>query len=119
MSYASLYGPMVDVLHNAFGVEFEFWDTGGGCTALVGELESDVTVYLTDSTESDHGRECMITSVPGRQHRSGTVGFAVGIYRDEHQTNVAYGDYPEATVEDLPVIIAEQLREARIYEQAQ
>lgn len=112
MSFESLYGPMIDTLKNALGVEFEFWETGGGCTALVGELEGDVTIYITDSTHSDHGRECMITSVPGRQHRSGSVGFAVGVYRDEHMTNVAYGDYPYAGVDDLPVIVDEQLRKA-------
>ena len=110
---ASLYGPMVDVLHKAFGVTFEFWDTGGGCTALVGEFEADVTVYLTDAPSSRLGRECQISDLPLRNVLGeANVGFAVGVYRDEHQTSVAYREYPHATTLMLPVIVAEQLAAA-------
>jgi hypothetical protein len=110
----SLYGPMVDVLRERFGVEFQLWDTGGGCTALVGEFEGDVTVYLTDAPSSPHGRECMITDRAMRKVLGeSTVGFAVGVYRDEHQTNIAYAEYPTAVTAHLPAIVAEQLTAAK------
>jgi hypothetical protein len=109
----SLYGPMVDVLQGAFGVEFEFWDTGGGCNALVGEFEGDTTVYITDAPGARCGQECQITDHPLRvRHGEATVGFAVGVYRDDHQTSVAYGEYPAACTRHLPVIVAEQLTAA-------
>jgi hypothetical protein len=109
----SLYGPMVDVLQGAFGVEFEYWDTGGGCNALVGEFEADTTVYITDAPASRLGRECQISDRALRTVLGeSSVGFAVGVYRDEHQTSIAYGEYPTATTADLPTIVAEQLTAA-------
>ena len=121
--HESLYGAMVDVLKAEFGVEFQLWDTGGGCDALVGEFEGDVTVYITDAPNSPHGRECQITDQPTRDaldhgtviaaHGGSTVGFAVGVYRDDHCTNVAYGEYPNEATADLPVIVAEQLTAAK------
>ena len=109
----SLYGPMVDVLREAFGVEFELWDTGGGCTALVGEFEADTTVYLTDAPSSRLGSECQISDRPLRRVLGeDNVGFAVGVYRDEHRTNVTYREYPHATTPMLPRIVAEQLAAA-------
>lgn len=109
----SLYGAMVDVLEERFGVTFEFWDTGGGCTALVGEFEADTTVYITDAPASRLGRECQISdralrTVLGESN----VGFAVGVYRDERSTQIAYGEYPTATTRHLPTIVAEQLTTA-------
>lgn len=111
--YESLYGPMVDVLREAFGVEFELWDTGGGCTALVGEFESDVSVYLTDAPNAPKGHEATITDCPTRRRLGeSNVGFAVGVYRDEGSTQAAYGEYPTAMTTALPVIVTEQLRKA-------
>ena len=109
----SLYGQMVDELQGAFGVEFQYWDTGGGCNALVGEFEGDVTVYITDAPAARCGQECQITDQRMRnRHGESNVGFAVGVYRNEHQDNVAYREYPTACTRNLPVIVAEQLSEA-------
>lgn len=116
----SLYGPMVDVLREAFGVEFEFWDTGGGCTALIGEFESGVSVLLTDAPRAPHGDEATITDCPTRRRfGESTVGFAVGVYRDERSTQVAYGEYPTAVTTHLPVIVTEQLIRANFKEASQ
>jgi hypothetical protein len=110
-----LYGPMLDVLRQAFGVEFDYWNTGGGCTALVGDFEADTAVYLTDAPGSPNGHECQITDSPTRQRvGESTVGFAVGVYRDEHRTNVTYAEYPTAATRALPVIVAEQLKAATV-----
>lgn len=110
----SKYGLMVDVLREAFGVVFELWDTGGGCTALVGEFEGDITVYLTDAPDSPNGQEAHITDQPTRERLGeSTIGFAVGVYRDEHQDQIAYGEYPTANTRALPVIVREQLDAAR------
>lgn len=109
----SLYGPMVDELRRAFGVEFQLWDTGGGCSALVGELEGDVTVYLTDAPGSSDGIECTISDRSRRNcYGESNVGFAVGVYRDEGCTQIAYAEYPTANTAALPVIVAEQLTAA-------
>ena len=106
----NLYSPMVDVLAESLGVTFQLCDTGGGCAALVGEFESGVAVYLTDAAGSPHGHEAHITDMPTRQ-RVGehNVGFAVGVYRDEHCEQIAYREYATATVADLPKIVREQL----------
>lgn len=110
----SLYGPMVAVLAHRFGVEFQLWDTGGGCTALVGEFPDDVKVYLTDAPSSPNGQECKITDCPTRRRfGESTVGFAVGVYRDDGQTQVAYAEYPTAATTALPEIVSEQLWCAR------
>jgi len=112
--FESLYGPMVDVLRERFGVEFEVRDTGGGCDALVGEFEGDTTVYITDAPDSPNGHECTITDQPTRVRvGESTVGFAVGVYRDEHSTQIAYGEYPTAVARHLPVIVAVTLEVAR------
>lgn len=113
--WESLYGPIVDVLREAFGVEFQLWDTGGGCTALVGEFESGVSVYLTDAPGSPHGHEATICDQPTRRAvGESNVGFAVGVYRDEGSTQIAYGEYPTAATRALPVIVAEQLKAATV-----
>jgi len=112
--FESLYGPMVDPLRERFGVEFEVRDTGGGCTALVGEFEGDTTVYITDAPNSPNGHECTITDQPTRvEVGESTVGFAVGVYSDEHSTQIAYDEYPSAAARHLPVIVTEQLQAAR------
>jgi hypothetical protein len=98
---------MVDVLRRAFGVDFELWDTGGGCTALIGELEGNVAVYITDAPSAACGAECEIT--PFRDGIRVAAGFAVGVYVDDHATQLAYGEYPTAAHHHLPVIVAEQL----------
>jgi hypothetical protein len=109
----SLYGPMVAILAHRFGVEFALTDTGGGCTALVGEFTDDLKVYLTDAPSSPNGQECQITNTPTRLRLGeSTVGFAVGVYHDEGQTQVAYAEYPTATTTALPEIVSEQLLEA-------
>ena len=106
----SLYGPMVAVLAHRFGVQFQLWDTGGGCDALVGEFPDDVKVYLTDAPSSPNGKECKITDCPTRRRfGESTVGFAVGVYHDDGQTQVAYAEYPTATTTALPEIVSEQL----------
>jgi len=107
------YGPMIEALRDAFGVTFEHCDTGGGCTALIGEFEGDTAVYITDSAESPQGQEAFISDMANRADLGeDTVGYAVGVYRDEHCDQVAYGDYPTATVTDLPRIVREQLGSA-------
>jgi hypothetical protein len=104
---------MVDVLKTRFGVEFQLWDTGGGCTALVGEFEGDVTVYITDAPGSINGYECTITSQRIRVALGeSTVGFAIGVYRDEHRRNVTYCEYLNATTAELADLVTEQLKEA-------
>jgi hypothetical protein len=115
----SLYGPMIDPLRERFGVTFQLWDTGGGCTALVGEFEGDVAVYITDAPNSFAGRECMITDQPARDRlEAGTIpklqgdslfGFAVGVYVHQHQTNVTYGEYPDAGTAILPDLVSDEL----------
>lgn len=105
--------PMTEPLKARFGVEFELWHTGGGCTALVGEFEADVTVYITDAPGSICGQECVITGQGARGFWGEfNVGFAVGVYRDSHTRNVAYHEYPNATTAELPDLVAEQLKEA-------
>jgi hypothetical protein len=104
--YGSLYGPMVTALESAFGVTFELWDTGGGCTALVGRFESDLTVYLTDSPESPRGHEATITDMVTRTEvGEDQIGYSVGVYRDEGSTEMAYGEFPAATVAALPLLV--------------
>jgi hypothetical protein len=104
---------MVDVLRARFGVEFQLWHTGGGCTALVGEFEADTAVYITDAPGSRCGQECEITDYPTREFwGEWNVGYAVGVYRDEHQRNVTYCEYLTATVTELADLVTEQLKEA-------
>jgi hypothetical protein len=119
----SLYGPMVEWLRERFGVEFELWDTGGGCTALVGDFGGNIKVYITDAPNSPNGHECTITDQPTRDRLDGdvslddvewpsTVGFAVGVYHDEGQTQIAYGEYPYADTAELPDLVDRQLAAA-------
>lgn len=106
-AFDSLYGPMVDVLDKAFGVTFQFWDTGGGCTALVGEFEGGVRVMLTDSPNSENGQEAHISDMCRRScYGEKTIGYAVGVTVEDA---LAYGEYSRATVSDLPAIVVDML----------
>lgn len=106
----SLYGPMVDSVKNTLGIDLELWDTGGGCTALIGQCEGDLAIYVTDAPDSEYGHECQISDVAYRDQHAGRVGFAVGAYVDEHCTQVAYAEFPHAHVVDLPTLIARVLK---------
>ena len=111
----SLYGAMVDPVRNSLGIELELWDTGGGCTALIGQLEGGLAVYVTDAPNSEYGHEAHISDMPYRMRHNGQVGFAVGIYADENTEQVSYGEYPHAAAFDLPTLITRQLRKVRTY----
>jgi hypothetical protein len=105
---ASRYGPMVVGLERHFGgVVFAVADTGGGCSALIGEFGDD-QVYITDAPSTGH--ECHITSQPDRD-RTGQTGFAVGVYRDNRQ--LAYREYPAACTGELGLLVDEVLKAAR------
>lgn len=109
----SLYGPMCDPLNAIYGENvFAFWHTGGGCTALVGNLEGDVTVMVTDNPDTDHGEEAFITPLPDRMARGGDAqfGYCVGIYFDEG-CDLKAMDFC-ATVEELPGLVTRLIGEA-------
>lgn len=109
-AHDKLYGSMIDILRDTFGVEFEYCDTGGGCTALIGEFDGDLAVVITDAPNSVNGREATITNLPTRTASDeSTVGFAVGVYRDDHCTQTAYGEYSTAVTADLPALVRMQL----------
>jgi len=119
MSEPSLYAPMVDVLEETLGVTFQLWDTGGGCTALVGYFGTDTTVMITDSAKSPNGHEATITDQPTRDRLDreqpalvSTVGFAIGVYRDAGDTQIAYADHPMAHTAELPDLVMRELIEA-------
>ena len=42
----SKYGELVNPLTERFGVPFEFWYTGGGCTAIEAFMDGDITVIV-------------------------------------------------------------------------
>ena len=108
--FESLYGPMVEALEAELGVTFELWDTGGGCTALVGELEGDVSVYITDAPTSPNGEEATISDMLIRRFLGeDTVGYAIGVYRGG-DTVLAYGEFLTATVAELPALVTGLLR---------
>ena len=108
--FESLYGPMVEALEAELGVTFELWDTGGGCTALVGELEGDVSVYITDAPTSPNGEEATISDMLIRRFLGeDTIGYAIGVYRGG-DTVLAYGEFPTVTVAELPVLVTGLLR---------
>ena len=108
--FESLYGPMVEALEAELGVTFELWDTGGGCTALVGELEGDVSVYITDAPTSPNGEEATISDMLIRRFLGeDTIGYAIGVYRGG-DTVLAYGEFPAVTVAELPALVTGLLR---------
>jgi len=108
--FESLFGPMVEALEAELGVTFELWDTGGGCTALVGELEGDVSVYITDAPTSPNGEEATISDMLIRRFLGeDTIGYAIGVYRGG-DTVLAYGEFPTVTVAELPVLVTGLLR---------
>jgi len=83
----SLYGPIADPLNAAFGAgAFEFWHTGGGCTAIQAMLEGDITILITDGTTSLHGEEASITDMP---------------------------NLPTTTASELPGVVTRLINEAR------
>jgi hypothetical protein len=104
----SLYGPIADPLNAAFGAGvFEFWHTGGGCTAIQATLEGDLTVVITDGTTSVRGEEASITDMPTRIANGGdtTYSYCVGVYGDEGCTLLAMDDLPTAAASDLPGVV--------------
>ena len=108
--FESLFGPMVEALEAELGVTFQLWDTGGGCTALVGELEGDVSVYVTDAPTSPNGEEATISDMLIRRFLGeDTIGYAIGVYRSA-DTVLAYEEFPTATVAELPVLVTGLLR---------
>ena len=108
--FESLYGPMVEALEAELGVTFELWDTGGGCTALVGELEGDVSVMVTDAPTSPNGEEATISDMLIRRFLGeDTIGYAIGVYRGDG-TVLDYEEFPTATVAELPVLVTGLLR---------
>jgi len=108
----SLYGPMIEGVKSVLGFELELWDTGGGCTALAVDLEGGVAIYVTDAPNSPYGEEAQISDADHHRQHLGLVGFAIGVYTDEHSTQVAYDEYPHATIEELPSLIAHELGRA-------
>jgi len=110
--FESLFGPMVEALEAELGVTFQLWETGGGCTALVGELEGDVSVYITDAPTSPNGEEATISDMLIRRFLGeATVGYAIGAYRGDG-TVLAYQDFPTATVAELPALVTKVLNDA-------
>jgi len=112
----SLYGPITDPLDAAFGDGvFEFWHTGGGCTAIQAMLEGDLTAIITDGTTSVRGEEASITDMPTRITNGGdtTYGYCVGVYGDEGGTLLAMDDLPTAAASELPGIVTRLIDEAR------
>ena len=108
--FESLFGPMVEALEAELGVTFQLWDTGGGCTALVGELEGDVSVMITDAPTSPNGEEATISDMLIRRFLGeDTIGYAIGVYRGG-DTVLAYGEFPTVTVAELPVLVTGLLR---------
>ena len=80
-----MFWPILKPLNAVFGENvFQYWHTGGGCTALQATLEGDLTVMITDNPHVG-GEEACITSMPDRMARGGDAafGYCVGIYTDE------------------------------------
>jgi hypothetical protein len=112
--YQSLYGPMIDVLRDEFGVEFSLWDTGGGCTALIGEFEGGIRVVVTDSPSSVNGWEAQISDALFRATvGEDSVGYAIGVEAQDMDV-LAYDEFPTATVAELPNIVTQVLDLARM-----
>lgn len=112
----SFYGPIADPLNAAFGAGvFEFWHTGGGCTAIQAMLEGDLTVVITDGTTSLHGEEASITDMPTRIANGGdsAYGYCVGIYGDAGCTLLVMDDLPTAVASELPGVVTRLIGEAR------
>lgn len=110
----SKFGAITEPLTAMFGTDFEYWDTGGGCTAIQAFMEGDITIMVTDSHESPNGEEATITDIPTRREvGENTVGFLIGVYADEGSTPLAQCDHPTALVADLPELVAAALDEAR------
>ena len=108
--FESLFGPMVEALEAELGVTFQMWETGGGCTALVGELEGDVSVYITDAPGSPNGEEATISDMLIRRFLGeDTIGYAIGVYRGDG-TVLAYEEFRTATVTELPALVTGLLR---------
>jgi hypothetical protein len=108
---------MLEPLNAVFGDDTFFWEsTGGGCTALVGELPNDLAVYITDSTDSTHGEEAFITPSGERDAQGGDAnfGFTVGLYTDEHSTPLDQGHHPTAPSYMLPALVLSLLIEDAI-----
>lgn len=102
----SEYSGMIDLVQQGVGISLELWDTGGGCTALQAFLESDITVVVTDSPYSTNGQEAQITGERERRLLGeDTVGFFVGVYRDEGSTPLITIDTPMAVIDQLPFFV--------------
>lgn len=110
------YRPMIDSLDAAFGPGvFEVWDTGGGCTAIVAEMEGDITVMITDGEASPNGHDAFITDMNTREEEGGdnTFGYFVGVYTDEGATPLHQVDAPTAVAADLADIVTAALTAAQ------
>lgn len=109
----SMYGPITDPLNAVFGENvFQFWHTGGGCTAVQAFLESDITVLITDNPHLDYGEEAEITSMFDRVGGGGDhlYGYCVGVYFDEG-CDLKAMDFC-ATVEELPGLVTQLIAQA-------
>jgi hypothetical protein len=108
------FTPMLDPLNAIFGENvFQWWHTGGGCTAIQAFLEGDLTVMVTDNPHTDHGEEAYITPMPARISTGdgdASFGYAVGVYTDEGCELKAM-DFC-GTAEELPLLVTRLLIEA-------
>ena len=108
----SLYADICNPLNAIWGENvFQFWHTGGGCTAVQATLEGDITVMITDDPFTRHGEEAFITPMPERVTRGGDAcfGYCIGIYGDEGSTEL--GQDLCSTVAQLPGRVASLIGE--------
>lgn len=91
---------------------FQHWHTGGGCTAIQGFLEGDITVMITDDPYTERGHEAFITDLYTRHNMGGDhlYGYVVGVYRDEGCYLVTMDRC--STADQLPDLVARLLTEA-------
>lgn len=112
-THATEFGPITEPLNALFEDNpFEWWHTGGGCTAIQAMLAGDITVTITDSTDTPQGEEAFITGMRTRiaNGGDGRYGYTVGVYDNEGCDLLVMEDC--FTVADLPGLVASLLIQA-------
>lgn len=109
----SKFGPMIDPLNAVFGPDvFQHWHTGGGCTAIQGFLDHDLSVLITDDPDTQLGEEAFITDMLTREQSGGDgrYGYTVGVYGDEGCELLAMESC--YTADELPALVVSLLLQA-------
>lgn len=73
------YDPIRQAVQEAIGAPLSLWTTGGGCMALIAELEGGAEIVVTDSEDTLSSWDARAAA----KVQGTTYGYAVGVYAGE------------------------------------